>query len=81
VKTIQIREVPDEVHAELRARAAAVGLSLSDYLLREASRIASRPPLADVLEWSLERGWGVQPGAAAAELRNLRGELSGPETA
>jgi antitoxin FitA len=75
-KTIQIRDVPDEVHAELRSRAAAIGLSLSDYLLREATRIASRPPLADVLEWADGRGWGVPAGQAVAALRELRNESS-----
>lgn len=34
-KVIQIREVPDEVHAELTRRAAAAGLSLSRFALRE----------------------------------------------
>ncbi len=75
-KVIQVRGVPDEVHAELRARAAAIGLSLSDYMLREATRIASRPPLADVLEWTGERGWGVPAGVAVAALRELRDESS-----
>ena len=41
-----IAGLPDDVHAVLRTRAAAVGLSLSGYLLREAERIAERPPLA-----------------------------------
>ena len=75
-KTIQVRGVPDEVHAELRSRAAALGLSLSDYLLREAARITSRPPLADVLEWVDDRGWGVPAGTAVAVLRELRDESS-----
>lgn len=48
-KTIQIRNVPDEVHAELKARAAANGQSLSDYLLGHAVRVAARPAIADVL--------------------------------
>lgn len=34
-KVIQIRDVPDEVHAELTRRAAAAGLSLSRFALRE----------------------------------------------
>ncbi len=72
MKTIQIREVPDSVHAALRTRAASAGLSLSDYMLREASRIAERPPLADVLEWADSRGWGVAPGTAVQALRELR---------
>ena len=73
-KSIQIREVPDDVHAVLRTRAAAVGLSLSDYLLREATRIAERPPLADILEWATEREWGVPAGQAVEALRDLRDE-------
>jgi antitoxin FitA len=75
-KSIQIRDVPDDVHAVLRARAAAVGLSLSEYMLREATRIAERPPLADVLEWATEREWGVPAGSAVAALRELRDESS-----
>ncbi|MGH7265953.1 MAG: FitA-like ribbon-helix-helix domain-containing protein [Candidatus Rokuibacteriota bacterium] len=34
-KTIQLRNVPDELHRCLKARAAVEGLSLSDYLIRE----------------------------------------------
>ena len=39
-KTIQVRDVPEEIHAELRSRAAAAGTSLSDYLLEELQRVA-----------------------------------------
>lgn len=48
-KMIRIRNVPDEVHREVKARAARAGMSLSDYLLREAERIVSLPPVEDVL--------------------------------
>jgi antitoxin FitA len=34
-KVIQIRGVPDDVHAELTRRAEAAGLSLSRFVLRE----------------------------------------------
>jgi len=47
--SIQIRNVPDEVHRTLRVRAAAAGTSLSDYLLRDITRLAERPPVADVI--------------------------------
>jgi len=40
---IQIRNVPDDLHRTLKARAALVGMSLSDYLLREVRRAAERP--------------------------------------
>jgi hypothetical protein len=41
-KMIQIRHVPEDVHARLKARAAKAGMSLSDYLLREITFLASR---------------------------------------
>jgi antitoxin FitA len=40
-RMIQIRNVPDELHRKLKARAAEQGLSLSDYLLRMAEREAN----------------------------------------
>jgi len=40
-KVIQIRDVPDDVHAELTKRAEAAGLSLSRFALRELE-LASR---------------------------------------
>ena len=42
-KTIQIRDVPDDVHEVLRVRAAREGLSLSEYLRRQVSLLARRP--------------------------------------
>lgn len=46
---IQIRGVPDDVHRTLKARAAAEGRTLSDYLLREVLRVA-RTPTPDELD-------------------------------
>jgi len=40
---IQIRNVPDDVHRTLKARAAAEGTSLSDYIVREVTRVARTP--------------------------------------
>lgn len=34
-KMIQIRNVPDDLHRQLKIRAAAAGMSLSDYIKRE----------------------------------------------
>ncbi len=62
-RTVQIRNVPDGVHRTLRARAAAAGLSLSDYLLAEIVRVADRPPLADVLARA-----GARHGGAPTEV-------------
>src|SRR5690606_3428004 len=54
-RTIQIRDVPDEVHAELRRRAAEAGTSLSDYVADELRRVATRSANAEVLLRSAQR--------------------------
>lgn len=46
---IQIRNVPEDVHRTLKARAASAGTSLSDYVLREIERTA-RTPTAEELD-------------------------------
>lgn len=46
-KMIQIRNVPDEVHTELKVRAARAGMSLSDYLLREMRRVVATPSVEE----------------------------------
>jgi len=61
-RTIQIRNVPDDIHRTLKSRAAAAGTSLSDYLLAEVVRVAERPPLADVLSRA-----GTRHGGAPVE--------------
>jgi antitoxin FitA len=40
---IQIRNVPEDVHRTLKIRAAAQGTSLSEYILREVTRVARTP--------------------------------------
>lgn len=68
-KTIQIRGVPDEVHRELRSRAALAGTSLSDYLLGEMTRVASHSRVAEVLKRAEERDWGVSSEEIVAAVR------------
>jgi plasmid stability protein len=47
-KMIQIRNVPDDLHRKLKARAAASGQSLSDFLMAEVRQIAERPSAAEI---------------------------------
>lgn len=47
-KMIQLRNVPDELHRKLKARAAAQGQSLSDFLIAEIRTIAERPSAAEI---------------------------------
>jgi antitoxin FitA len=46
---IQIRNVPEELHRELKARAALAGQTLSDYLLTELRALAVRPTMREWL--------------------------------
>ena len=72
VKSIQVRNVPDDVHRALRTRAAAAGLSLSDFALSELERVAQRPPVAVVLERARSRAGGADRDAIIAAVRTGR---------
>lgn len=73
-KTIQIRNVPEDVHAELRRRAAEAGESLSDYVLDELRRTAARSSNAEVLHRAAQRSWGVDRKTIVDTIRDMRGE-------
>lgn len=47
-KHIQIREIPDETHRALKARAAAEGMSMSAYLKRLIEQDLKRPDWASI---------------------------------
>lgn len=47
-KTLQVRNVPDEVHEALRRRADEAGVSLSEYVLREILANSTKPSNADI---------------------------------
>lgn len=46
---LQIRNVPDELHRKLKARAALAGMSMSEYALRELGKALERPTRAELL--------------------------------
>lgn len=69
MKTIQVRNVPDDVHTTLRSRAAAAGISLSDYALAELERAAARPTISDVLLRAKSRAGEVDPTAIVTAVR------------
>ncbi len=58
-----MEDVPDEVHAKLRSRAAATGMSLQEYLLARLEDDANTPTLVEVLD----RAGGRVPLEAAVE--------------
>jgi antitoxin FitA len=49
-KMIQVRDVPEQVHRILKARAAREGMSLSDFIKLELESSAERPTMREWLE-------------------------------
>lgn len=56
MSTVQVRDVPVDVHRTLKARAAQSGRSLSEYLLDILTREARQPTLDELLERVRARG-------------------------
>jgi antitoxin FitA len=54
-KTIQIRDIDDDVYDALARRAAEVGLSVPEFLRKETERLASRPSVGEWLERTRRR--------------------------
>lgn len=50
MSNLQIKNVPEEIHAELRRRADARGMTLRDYVLDLLRRETSRPDLDEWLD-------------------------------
>ncbi|WP_460835534.1 FitA-like ribbon-helix-helix domain-containing protein [Nocardioides hungaricus] len=64
---IQIRNVPEDVHRRLKARAALEGISLSELALAELRRSLDRPTRRELLERVASRE-PVRSGPSSAEL-------------
>lgn len=72
---IQIRNVPESLHREAKARAAREGLSLSDFAKRALEREVARPTLDEVFE-RIRRLGPVEGEIDAAEIiREMRGPI------
>jgi len=63
---VQIRNVPDALHRQIKARAALAGMSLSDYLLSEIRQVAERPTI-DELRARLRSRTETVPSVPPAE--------------
>jgi len=66
-KMIQIRNVPDDLHRTLKARAARAGMTLSDYLLTEVRHVAERPTVEELFA-RLETRRPVRGGESSAAI-------------
>jgi antitoxin FitA len=72
MKMIQIRNVPDELHRRLKARAALEGTSLSDYLRAQIQAVAERPTTAELKKRLESRSRVRSKESAAAAVRAER---------
>lgn len=69
---IQIRNVPEELHRRLKARAAMEGMSMSLYILREIEKSLARPSRREVFQAIREQPEMVLDPAPADVLREER---------
>ena len=75
VPSIQVKDVPADVHTTLRRRAVAAGQSLQEYLLARLIDDATSPTLEEVLERAGGRAGG-RAGLGSA-VRAVRAERDG----
>jgi plasmid stability protein len=71
-KTIQVRDVPDDVHKRLTIRAAEERRSLSELVRAEIVEIARRPTMAQMLERLAARSVTELPESSAQALAHER---------
>ena len=73
-KTVQIRDIDDEVYEGLRRRAGEQGITVPELLRREAARLAARPSVAQWLARTGRRPSEVSTAEVLATLDEWRGE-------
>ena len=73
-KTVQVRDLDDDVYEALRRRAAEAGLSVPELLRREATRLAARPTVEEWLARTSRRPSNIKRDDVLAALDEMRGE-------
>jgi hypothetical protein len=74
-KTVQIRDIDDQVYAALQRHAAEAGLSVPELLRREVERIAVRPSVG---EWLGRTRHGPASPLSSRDVIEALDELRGP---
>ena len=72
-KTVQIRDIDDDVYAALSRRAAEAGITVPDLLRREAARLAARPTVEEWLARTRRRPSGISRADVLAAVDEVRG--------
>ena len=65
--SLQLRDVPEDVHRELRVRAVRAGQSLSEYVLAVLRTHTANPTFAEIADRIAQRT-AVEPPISAGEL-------------
>lgn len=75
-KMIQIRNVPDELHRDLKKRAALAGMSMSDYIKRELDRKSRKSTIKEIGARSRGRSEGstLTTQDVVDAIREVRGD-------
>lgn len=72
--TVQIRNVPDEVHLRLKVEAAQSGQSLNEYLVGRLAEFADRPTFAELARRIHER---EEPYTGPSSVELIRADRDG----
>jgi plasmid stability protein len=71
-KMIQLRDIPDQIHSTLKARAAREGMSLPDFIKRELERTVERLGMSEWLDRTRKAKRIPMRRSAAQVVRELR---------
>lgn len=72
-RTVQVRDIDDDVYAALARRAAEAGLTVPDLLRREAARLAARPTVEEWLARTRRRPSAISRAEVIEAIDELRG--------
>jgi antitoxin FitA len=72
-KTIQIRDLDDDVYKALVRRAAEAGVTVPDLLRREAARLAARPTVEEWLARTRRRSSDLTASEVLEAFDEMRG--------
>ncbi len=74
---LQVRNLPDDIHAKLKLRAKAANMSLSDYVTQRLAEMVATSTLGEIIMLNKASGkppiWTTEEIVAA--VRELRGPL------
>jgi antitoxin FitA len=72
-KTVQIRDIDDDLYLALTQRAAEYGISVPELLRREAEKLVRKPSMKEWLERTRNRSTPGEPIDVIEALDEIRG--------